>query len=148
MCSRELCAVAGRLHYPPTSSRSLRYLTTHSSAVNSNLTIGIKRRRISYEYALPSLPSIPMATRMLHSTKATNAVKHPPADAAHDHGHNHNHATSNHTHNSEHDQEDHNHSHSHSHGIFGAFGHTHSREDASTAGAEKMVAALTGGSGS
>lgn len=144
MCGRGLCVVAGRLHYPPTLSRSLTYLTVPSSAVNNSLTIGIKRRRISYGYTLASLPSIPMATRMLHSTKATNGVKRPSADEAHDHEHNHNHTTNTHNH----DQEDHNHnhSHSHSHGIFSAFGHTHSREDTSTAGAEKIVEALKGGS--
>jgi hypothetical protein len=85
-----------------------------------------------------------MATQMLHSTKATNGVKRPSADKAHDHERDLDRTTQTHNH----DQEDHNHnhSHSHSHGIFSAFGHTHSREDTSTAGAEKIVEALKGGS--
>jgi hypothetical protein len=87
---------------------------------------------------------------MLHSTKATNGEKHKPVDEGHDREHNHsrnNDHTTSHDHTPDHDQnhEDQNHSHSHSHGIFGAFGHTHSREDASTAGAEKIVEALKGG---
>ena len=87
-----------------------------------------------------------MATRRLNSTKATNGDKHQPVDEAHDHDrerHSHNHSN---TTAHDHDHEHHNHNHSHSHGIFGAFGHTHSREDATTAGAEKIVEALKGGS--
>jgi len=82
-----------------------------------------------------------MTTRRLNSTKATNGEKRHAVDEVHDHEHT---TTHNHTH--DHDHEDHSHSHSHSHGIFGAFGHAHSREDASTAGAEKIVEALKGGS--
>jgi len=92
-----------------------------------------------------------MATRMLHSTKATNGEKPHTVDEVHEshHSHNHNHTTT-HDHTHDHDHEDHNHGHSdsHSHGIFGAFGHTHSREDTTTAGAEKIVEALKGGSAS
>lgn len=84
-----------------------------------------------------------MTTRRLHSTKATNGEKRHAADEVQDHEHT---TTDNHTHDHDHDHEDHSHSHSHSHGIFGAFGHTHSREDGSTAGAEKIVEALKGGS--
>ena len=84
-----------------------------------------------------------MTTRRLHSTKATNGEKRPTVDEVHDHEH-----TPAHNHTHDHDHGDHSHNHSHSHGIFGAFGHTHSREDATTAGAEKIVEALKGGSAS
>ncbi|KAF9648557.1 hypothetical protein BDM02DRAFT_3155671 [Thelephora ganbajun] len=88
-----------------------------------------------------------MATRMLHSTKVTNGEKHHSVDEVHHHEHhNHNHTTHDHVHDHEHEDHNHNHDHSHSHGIFNAFGHTHSREDTSTAGAEKIVEALKGGS--
>lgn len=152
MCGLVLCALAGRLNHPPTLSRGLRYWTIHSSAVNDGLRIGIRRRRISYGYASTVSPSIPMATRMLHSNKATNGEKHNPVDEVdhHEHSHSHNHNPTTHKHTPDHDHDhedhDHSHSHSHSHGIFGAFGHTHSREDTSTAGAEKIVEALKGGS--
>lgn len=156
MCGRALwlCAFAGRLNHPPTLSRGLRYFTIHSPAVNSGLTIWIRRRRIGY--APTSLPSIPMATRMLNSTKATNGEKRHSVDEANHHDHNHsdsrNCTTTAHNHTPDHDHDhenhDHGHSHSHSHGIFSAFGHTHSREDTSTAGAEKIVEALKGGSAS
>lgn len=90
---------------------------------------------------------------MLHSTKATNGEKHNTVDEVHDHEHHHSHDdnhTTTHDHARDHDHEDnnHGHGHSHSHGIFGAFGHTHSREDTTTAGAEKIVEALKGGSAS
>jgi len=144
MWGRGLCAVAGRLHYPPTPSRGFRYLTNHPPAAN-NLAIGINSGRISHGNILASFRSTPMTTRILHSTKATNGEKHRTVDKVHDHEP---HDSRNHSHTTAHDHEDHNnnHSHSHSHGIFGAFGHTHSREDTTTAGAEKIVEALKGGS--
>jgi hypothetical protein len=156
MRSRGFRAVAGRLHHPPTLSRCFRYLTIHPAAVNDSFTIGIRRRWIGYGDTFTSFPSIPMATHMPYSTKATNGEKPCTVDPAHDHerspSHNHNHTTTpspapDHDHGHEnHDHNDHSHSHSHSHGIFSAFGHTHSREDSSTAGAEKIVEALKGGS--
>ena len=149
MCGRGLWVVAGRLRHSPTLSTGVRSLTNYRSAAD-NLAIGRNRRIISYEHLLTSFPSTPMATRRLHSTKATNGEKHRAVDEAHDHEHhspNYNHTTA-HDRTHDHGDEDHNHnhSHSHSHGIFSAFGHTHSREDASTAGAEKIVEALKGGS--
>ena len=143
MCGRGLCVVAGRLQHPPTLSRGLRSLTNCRPAANHCLTIGRSRRKISYGHPFASFPSTPMTTRRLHSTKATNGEKRHAADEVQDHEHT---TTDNHTHDHDHDHEDHSHSHSHSHGIFGAFGHTHSREDGSTAGAEKIVEALKGGS--
>lgn len=149
MCGRGLCAVAGRLHYLPTLRTGLRSLTNYPPAVNTTPAIGIRaRRKISYGHTLASFRSTPMATRMLHSTKATNGEKPHAADEVHTHGHHqppdHKDTTA-HDQTHDHDHEDHNHSHSHSHGIFGAFGHTHSREDTTTAGAEKIVEALKGG---
>ena len=144
MCGRVLCAMSpGRLNHPPTLSRGLRYLTIRSSAVNNS--VGIRRKRVSYGYPSTSFPSIPMATRMLQSNKATNGKKHQLVD---EDGHSSSTTTHNHPPDHDHDHQGHGHSHnhSHSHGIFSAFGHTHSREDASTAGAEKIVEALKGGS--
>jgi hypothetical protein len=153
MCGRGLCVAAGRLYHPPTLRTGLRSLVAnHRPAVNAPATGIRSQREISYGYGPASFPSIPMATRMLHSTKATNGEKHNTVDEVNDHenhSHNHNHTTA-HDHTHDHDHEDHNHghNHSHSHGIFGAFGHAHSREDTTTAGAEKIVEALKGGSAS
>ena len=141
MCGRGLCVVAGRLHHPPTLSRGLKSLTNCRPAANHCLTIGRNRRKISYGHPFASFPSTPMTTRRLHSTKATKDEQRHGVDEAHDPKHT---TTHNHTH--DHNHEVHDHSHSHSHGIFGAFGHTHSREDATTAEAEKIVEALKGGS--
>ena len=122
-------------------------MTNYRPATN-DLAVGRSRRKIGYGHTLTSFPSTAMATRRLHSTKATNGEKRHAVEEVHDHEH-HNH-TAAHDHTHDHDDEDHTHghSHSHSHGIFGAFGHTHSREDANTAGAEKIVEALKGGSAS
>jgi hypothetical protein len=152
MGGRGLCAVAGRLHHPPTLSRGLRSLINYPPAGNG-LSIGRTGRRVGYRHVLTSFPSTPMATRRLNSTKATNGVKTHAVGEAHDHEQHHPHNSSHttaHDHTHDHGHEDHNHSHghSHSHGIFGAFGHTHSREDTTTAGAEKIVKALKGGSAS
>jgi len=144
-----LCAVAGRLYHPQKFRTGLRSLANHRSAV-STLAVGIRnRRKIDYGRTVATFPSIPMSTRVHHSTKAKNDEKQRTADEVHDHEH-HNPPGNNHTaaHDHDHEDDNHNHSHSHSHGIFGAFGHTHSREDTNTSGAQKIVEALKGGSAS
>lgn len=149
MCGRGLCAVAGRLHYPPTLRTGLlRSLVNYQPAVDTLTTRIRSRQKITYGRAFASFPSIPMTTRMLYSTKGSNSEKNHTSDEVHGHEHHHSHNNNSTTHDHDHEDHNHTHSHSHSHGIFGAFGHTHSREDSTTAGAAKIVEALKGGSAS